>query len=77
MISGLTYRDDFTGPDDRAEVYNLLRDVFDLDISPLEELGLWDPTYRAFSYLDNSGTCVANAATCSLPLVVNGRLVRH
>jgi predicted N-acetyltransferase YhbS len=69
----LIYRDDFSDPQDRAEVYKLLRDVFDVDVSPLEEMDLWDPTYRAFSYLDETGRCVANAATFTLPLVVNGR----
>lgn len=71
----LTYRDDFSGPEDRAEVYRLLRDTFDVDVSPLQELNLWDPTYRAFSYLDVDGRCVANVATFSLKLVVNGRRV--
>lgn len=71
----LTYRDDFSGPHDRAEVARLLRDIFDLDVSPLDELDLRDPTYRAFSYLDDAGTCIANAATFKLMLVVNGRSV--
>ncbi len=60
----------------RAEVYKLLRDVFKFDVSPLEEIGLWDPTYRAFSYLDQSGCCVANASTCILPLIINDQPVK-
>ena len=75
MAPELTYRDDFSGPRDRAAVYRLLRDVFDVDVSPLEEMDLWDPTYRAFSYLDGAGCCVANAATFALPLIVNSRRV--
>jgi GNAT superfamily N-acetyltransferase len=71
----LTYRDDFSGPRDRAEVYRLLQDVFGLDVSPLEDMALWDPSYRAFSYQDYAGCCVANAATFTLPLIVNGRSV--
>lgn len=71
----LTYRDDFSGPHDRAEVHRLLRDIFDVDASPLEEMDLWDPTYRAFSYLDKAGLCVANAATFTLALLINGRPV--
>jgi len=71
----LTYRDDFSSPEDRAEVYRLLRDTFDLDVSPLQELSIWDPTYRAFSYLDANGSCVSNVATFTLKLVVNGRAV--
>src|SRR4051794_41713381 len=73
MAPELTYRDDFSSPRDRAAVYRLLRDVFDVDVSPLEEMDLWDPTYRAFSYLDEAGCCVANAATFTLPLIVNSR----
>ena len=72
MAPGLTYRDDFSGPQDRAAVHRLLRDVFDVDVSPLEEMDLWDPTYRTFSYLDEAGCCVANAATFTLPLIVIG-----
>jgi predicted N-acetyltransferase YhbS len=71
----LTYRDDFSDPQDRAEVHKLLRDVFDVDVSPLGEMDLWDPTYRAFSYLDEAGCCVANAATFILPLIINDRPV--
>lgn len=71
----LTYRDDFSSPEDRAEVYRLLRDTFDVDVSPLQELNLWNPTYRAFSYLDVDGHCVANVATFTLKLIVNGRCV--
>jgi len=52
-----------------------LLDIFDLDISPIEELGLTDPTYRAFSYLDPTGRIVANAATFTLPLIIGGKPV--
>jgi len=75
MAPELTYRDDFSSPRDRATVHALLRDVFDVDASPLEEMDLWDPTYRAFSYLDDNGCCVANAATFTLSLIVNSRPV--
>ena len=71
----LVYRDDFSGFRDRAEVSRLLQDTFGLDLAPLDELGLGDPSYRAFSYFDAAGCCVANAATFVLPLVVDGRRV--
>jgi GNAT superfamily N-acetyltransferase len=74
-ISGLTYRDTFSAPADRAAVHRLLFDVFGVNVSPIHELGLADPTYRAFSYLDDVGSCVANAATFTLSLVINGRSV--
>lgn len=73
--SGLIYRDESTEPQDRSPVHELLRDVFGLDVSPLTAFGLADPTYRAFSYLDAAGCCVANAATFTLGLIVNGKPV--
>jgi GNAT superfamily N-acetyltransferase len=72
---GLTYRDELSGPQDRTALDRLLLDTFDLDVSPIEEFGLNDPTYRAFSYLDGTGCCVANAATFTLPLIINGKPV--
>jgi GNAT superfamily N-acetyltransferase len=75
MMSELTYKDDFSGPRERASINRLLRDVFDVDVSPLEELNLWDPTYRAFAYLDHAGHCVANAAAFRLPLIINGERI--
>jgi GNAT superfamily N-acetyltransferase len=72
---GLTYQDELSGPRERTAIRRLLFDIFDLDISPIEELGLTDPTYRAFSYLDGTGCCVANAATFTLPLIIGGKRV--
>ena len=72
---GLTYQDELSGPRERTAICRLLLDIFDVDISPIEELGLADPTYRAFSYLDETGSCVANAATFTLPLVIGGKRV--
>jgi GNAT superfamily N-acetyltransferase len=62
----LTYRDDLAGPH-LAPVHALLRDIFAVDVAPLLELGLNDPTYRAFCYLDPTGVCAANAAACPVP----------
>jgi GNAT superfamily N-acetyltransferase len=73
--TGLTYQDELSGPRERTAVSGLLRDVFDVDISPIEALGLTDPTYRAFSYLDGTGRCVANAATFTLALIIGGKPV--
>jgi len=71
----LTYRDELSGPTDRRAVHHLLRDIFGVDVSPVAEFGLADPTYRAFSYLDGAGCCVANAATFTLKLIIGGRQV--
>ena len=55
----LIYQDDFSGSRDRAEVSRLLQDTFGLDLAPLDELGLGDPSYRQglrmrFSWLARS-----------------------
>lgn len=70
--SGLTYRDELSGPQDRVALHRLLHDILGLDISPILRFGVANPTYRALSYLDESGACVANAATFTLPLVIRG-----
>ena len=46
-----------------------------MDVSPIERFGFSDPTYRAFSYLDAAGCCIANAAIFSLPLIIDGQAV--
>ena len=74
-VAELTYRDGLSGPPDRRALHRLLLDVFDLDLAPIEERGLTDPTYRAFAYLDGTGCCVANAATFTLKLIVGGKPV--
>jgi len=71
----LTYQDELSGPQDRRALHRLLLDVFNVDVSPIEEFGLADPTYRAFSYLDVTGCCVANAATFTLKLIIGGKPV--
>jgi len=50
-------------------------DIFDFDVSPIDKFGLRDPTYRAFSYVDRTGCCVANAATFTLALIIGGKPV--
>lgn len=72
---GLVFRDELSGPQDRTAIHRLLFDIFGVDVSRIVELGLTDPTYRAFSYLDETGCCVANAATCTLLLTINGKPV--
>ena len=71
----LTYRDGPPDPQHRAALRRLLLDIFDVDISPIDELGLADLTYRAFSYLDTTGSCIANAATFTLSLIIGGKSV--
>ncbi len=74
--SGLVFRTHL-GTDTAARVALdvLLFEIFKLDLGPLDALDGRDPTCTSFSYFDGKGRCVANASTCALPLVVEGRLV--
>src|ERR1700730_17595341 len=71
----LTYQDRGDRPEDWIALHDLLRDMFGLDLSPLKTFDLFDPSYRPFSYLDETQCCVANAAAVSLPLVIRGQPV--
>ncbi|MDQ0420112.1 GNAT superfamily N-acetyltransferase [Peteryoungia aggregata LMG 23059] len=55
---------------------DLLQDIFGIDISHQMALGGPDPTSMPFGYFNPSGRCVANFSAFSMPLVVNGRVVR-
>ncbi|MCB1447122.1 MAG: GNAT family N-acetyltransferase [Rhizobiaceae bacterium] len=55
---------------------DLLRDTFDIDISRLDRFGGPEPSSMPFAWFDADGRCVANFSAFSLPLVVDGRIVR-
>jgi hypothetical protein len=61
----LTYQDRGDRPEDWIALHDLLRDMFGLDVSPLKTFDLFDPSYRPFSYLDETQCCVANAAAAA------------
>lgn len=72
--AGLVFRQDYFS--DRAgwaALVALLREIFDIDIGPLQCLGGPDPTSMPFGWFDPNGTLVANLSAFALPLVVNGR----
>ena len=60
---------------DRAAADRLLLDVFGVDVRPIAALGLSDPSYEAFSYIDDDGVLVANASVFALRLMMNGAIV--
>jgi predicted N-acetyltransferase YhbS len=65
--------------DDRSAflaLADLLRDIFDIDISLLDRFGGPDLTAMPFGWFDPEGRCVANFSAFSMPLVVDGREVR-
>ncbi len=74
---GLTFRSGYTGePAAARALAGLLRDIFDIDITLLDELGGPDPTFLPFSFFDAANTCVANFSVFSMPLVIDGTFVR-
>ena len=75
--SGLTFRSDYFGdPAAFRALADLLEATFDIDITILHRLGGPDPTSVAFAWFDDTGACIANISAFSLPLVIDGVLVR-
>lgn len=75
--SGLVFRSDYFGdPAAWRALAGLLQDVFEIDVTIMDRLGGPDPTSVAFAWFDEAGTCIANISTFSLPLVMNGTVVR-
>ncbi|MDX3926653.1 MAG: GNAT family N-acetyltransferase [Shinella sp.] len=71
---GLAYREDyFNDPADWRAIKDLLRDIFNVDIDPLDRLGGPDWTNMPSAYFDRRGRCIANLSAFSMPLTINGR----
>lgn len=77
MIERLTLRQDyFDDPAALQALADLLHDVFGIDITLQNRLGGPDPSSMPFGYFDEAGRCVANLSAFSMPLVIEGRVVR-
>lgn len=77
ISSGLTLRSGYFG--DRASflaLAGLLKDTFEIDIALLDRFGGPDMSAMPFGLFDDTGRCVANFSAFSMPLVVDGRIVR-
>ena len=75
--TGLTFRSNYFGdPAAWRALAGLLQDVFGIDVTVLDRLGGPDPSSVAFSWFDTAGACIANITAFSLPLMVDGRVVR-
>lgn len=75
--AGLTYREDYFGdPAGWAALKDLLLEVFEIDISAVDRLGGPEPSSMPSAYFDAAGRCVANFTAFSMPLMVDGRLVK-
>ncbi|EJZ22173.1 GNAT family N-acetyltransferase [Rhizobium sp. Pop5] len=74
--AGLTFRRDyFADPAGWAALVRLLRDIFGIDIGPLQRLGGPDPASMPFGWFDAEGELAANISAFALPFVINGRSV--
>jgi predicted N-acetyltransferase YhbS len=75
--AGLTFRSNYFG--DRQAflaLAGLLDDTFGIDITVLDRFGGPDPSSMPFGLFDDAGRCIANFSAFSMPLVVDGMLVR-
>lgn len=75
--AGLIFRAHYI--DDRAAwqgLCDLLRDIFEIDVSGLDRLGGPDPTSAPFGFFDADGACIANITAFAMPLVIDGVFVR-
>lgn len=75
--NGLTFRQDyFADPAAWASLVALLEDTFGIDISIQDRFGGPDPTSMPFAYFDADGTCAANFSAFSMPVMIDGHLVK-
>ncbi|MBP2442688.1 GNAT family N-acetyltransferase [Rhizobium leguminosarum] len=74
--AGLTFRQDYFGdPAGWAALVCLLKDIFGIDIGPLQQLGGPDPTSMSFGWFDAEGALAANISAFALPFVFNGTII--
>ncbi len=74
--SGLVLRSDyFDDPRAWHAFCDLLKDIFDIDVTPLEGLGGPDPTCSPTGFFNQDGCCIANLSAFSMPLMMEGRIV--
>lgn len=77
MLSGLTFRQNyFDDPAGLQGLTGLLQDIFGIDIGLLQQFGGPDPLSMPFGYFDDTGQCVANFSAFTMPLVINGELIK-
>lgn len=74
---GLTFRQDYFGdPPAWTALVVLLEDTFGIDVSIQDRFGGPDPTSMPFGYFDENGVCAANFSIFSMPMMIDGRLVK-
>ena len=74
---GLIFRQDyFADPAAFAALVDLLHDTFSIDIGLQKQLSGPDPSSMPFGYFDADGRCIANFSAFSMPLMIDGRVVK-
>ncbi|WP_374379831.1 GNAT family N-acetyltransferase [Dongia sp.] len=75
MHSDLIFRvENFADPARRRPWLDLLDDIFGIDLTAFNQLGIWSAEHRAFCYWDG-GTLAAHVAYRPVPLTVDGTIV--
>ncbi|MBB3426310.1 MULTISPECIES: GNAT family N-acetyltransferase [Rhizobium] len=73
----MTLRQDyFDDPSAWNALVDLLQDTFSIDVSILDQFDGPDRTSMPFGYFDADGRCVANFTAFSMPMIINGRVVK-
>ena len=76
-FSGLTFRQDyFADPAGWRALVDLLQDTFHIDIGVLDGLGGMEPSSMPFGWFDADGALAANLSAFSMPMKVNGKLLK-
>jgi GNAT superfamily N-acetyltransferase len=76
-VSALTFKQNyFAHPADFQGLVDLLHDIFGIDIGLQSRFGGPDPSSMPFGYFDDAGRCVANFSAFSMPLLINGEMIR-
>ena len=73
----LVFRQDyFDEPGGWQAITDLLRDIFGVDISPLDRFGGHDRSNMPSAFFDRDGCCVANFSAFAMPLMIDGRSIK-
>lgn len=77
MFTGLTFRQNYyQDPKSWAALVDLLRDTFGIDVGVQMKMGGYDPSCMPFGWFDENGVLVANLSAFTMPMMVNGKVLK-
>ena len=77
MVSGLTFRQSYyEDPKAWEALVDLLRDTFGIDVGLQMNMGGYDPSCMPFGWFDHSGVLVANLSAFTMPMMINGEVLK-